>query len=413
MEKETSYIENLIKSISADKNRMLALIFSVLSAICSILYVTTIRASGIHLVFVMAMLLASVANILYLIDTEAKNKYANDIVVCGVGIMILGLILKVFKVGTVFSVVYFIGYLVYAITFLLLGLYCTRGETKAKVIKLLLLACAAWSFFEFFALSNAFIAGITWKIFRVSEAFIAISYFCLLNVVAKTEVPLAEKIGSYKKQVPSCKICVSILLVIAMVSIAIGFVVDMSKGNTTTVVTQKEVTVQKEESAKTKKSTVKSTVIPAESAPKEIEEIKIGDTVETDSFSFKLNRVELSRRVEPDNPPSYYTYYQAEAEHTYIYINASVTNKEKYAMECDGIYSVTADYDGGYEYKGFNIADDTDGDFTYANITSIEPLATLGVHCLIDCPQVVEDENKPLFITISLNNGSKYKYIIK
>ena len=413
MEKETGYIEKIVKSISADKNRMFSLIFSAISALCTILYVTTVGTSGIHFVFILAMLLSAVTNILYVIDVESKIKHADNIVVCGISLMLLGLILKVARVGIAFSIVYFIGYLVYAFTFLLLGLYCTKNDAKPKVIKILLIICTAWSLFEFFSLSSSFLVGITWKIFRLSEAFLCAGYFFLLNLIEKTEVPFFEKIGEYKKQVPSLKLCISILLILAIVFATIGFVIDMGNRTTTTVVNQKTTTQEPATTKKPKKSTVTSTVVPAETEPKPIEEIKIGDMVETDSFTFKLNKVEITRRVQPDNPPSYYTYYQAEAEHTYIYVNASVTNKEKFSLECDEIYSVTADYDGGYQYNGFNIADDNDGDFTYANITSIEPLETLGVHCLIDCPQLIEEEGKSLFITIKLTNGSKYKYIIK
>lgn len=412
MEKETGYIEKLVKSISDDKSRMFTLIFSSLSAVCTLLYLACVNASGIHLVFVLSMLLASGANILYSIDTEFKIKQSNNILVCGIGVMIIGLLLKVIRVGLTFSVIYFIGYLIYTLTFLLIGLYLTKNESRTKTINVLLIICAIWSIFEFLSLSNSYITGITWKIFRISEAFLSLGYIFLLKLIGKSEEPIADKIGEYKKQIPPLKICLIIILIIAIVSGAIGFVIDLGN-STTTVVNQKTEVEKNTETEKTKKSTVTSTVIPAETEPKEIEEIKIGDTIETESFTFQLNKVELSRRVQPDNPPSYYTYYQAETDHTYIYVNASITNKDKYPLECNEIYSVTADFDGGYTYNGFNIADDYDGDFTYANITSVEPLETLGVHSLVDCPQLVEEEGKPLFITINLNNGSKYKYVIK
>lgn len=419
MEKETGYIEKLIKNICADKNRMFSLIFNTLSVICTILYLTAVATSGIHFIFVLSMLLAAGANMVYVLSGDVKIKYADNIVVYGIALLVIGLILKVVRVGITFSIVYFTGYLVYALAFLLLCLYCTRNETKPKVIRILLIVCVIWSIYEFFSLNSTFVVGITWKIFRVSEVFLCIGYLYILRMVEKSEIPFADKVGEFKKQIPCSKICISILLIISIVSIIVGFVVDMSKVSTAAITEQKATTKNStvtqaiQATEKPKKSTVTSTVISVESEPKVIEEIKIGDTVETDGFAFKLNRVELSSYVQPDNPPSYYTYYQAESEHTYIYVNASITNKEKHPLECDEIYSVTADFDGGYTYTGFNIADDSDGDFSYANITSVEPLETLGVHCLVDCPRVVEEEGKPLFITITLKNGSKYKYTIK
>lgn len=410
---EKSYIEKLIQKIVSDKKRMVALILSALSLICTLVYLTTTIVSGTHLVFVLAMLISASANVVYLLDVENKNKYATDIGVIGIAVIFLGLVFKVVKVGLVFSLVYFIGYLGYALTFLLLGIYCTKNTVKPKIIKLLLVLCAAWSIYEFVALHNSLLVGITWRIFRVSEMLLSVSYVFFLELIAKEETPFAEKVGAYKVQVPTCKICVCILLVIAILAGGIGFVIHMNKSSITKTVTNSESAVTEKKETAAKKSTVTSTVIPAETEPAEVEEIKIGDAVETDEFTFKLERVEISRRVQPDAPPSYYTYYQAEKDHTYIYVKASISNKSKYALECDEIYSVEADFDGGYKYTGFNIADDNDGDFTYANITSIDPLATRGVHCLVDCPQIVEEEGKTLFITITLNNGYKYKYNIK
>lgn len=416
MDKETSYIEKVIKNISSDKNRMYSLIFGALSLICSLIYVVSMNLSGAHLIFVLTLIGAAAMVILYTMDAENKIKYGSDCVVFGIAVAVIGLILKVVMLGIAFSLEYWIGYSVYAIAFLMLCIYLTKNAAKPKMIKVLLLVCAVWSDFEFFYLSSSFIPGIVWKIFRFSEAFLAISYFFLLSMLTKNNISMEEKIGNYKKQIPSLKICIAILLVIAIVSGAIGMVMETTKK--TVSVENNTVTEETVEKEKPKKSTVistteSSTVVPAEEKPAEIKEIGIGDTIETSSYSLKLNKVEISRRVEPDVKPSYYTYYQAEKDHTYIYVNASVTNKEKHSLECDEIYSVTADFDGGYEYNGFNIADDYDGDFTYANITSVEPLETLGVHCLIDCPQLIEEEGKSLFITINLNDGSKYKYIIK
>ena len=121
----------------------------------------------------------------------------------------------------------------------------------------------------------------------------------------------------------------------------------------------------------------------------------------------------MSYDVMPDNPPSYYSHYTAGSGQVYIYINATVKNLQKQDVECDEIYSVTADYNNGYTYNGFNITDDSDGDFTYANITSISPLHTLGVHCLRECPAEVETSNNPLSLSINLKNGTQYKYTVR
>lgn len=149
-------------------------------------------------------------------------------------------------------------------------------------------------------------------------------------------------------------------------------------------------------------------------AKKEIKNISIGDTVTTENYEFTLNSVELTYEVKPENPPTYYTYYNAPDGKVYIYVNASVKNLSKQSVGCENIYSANADYDGGYQYQASYIADDSNGDFTYASITSIDPLETLGVHCLIECPKEVESStDKPLFVTITFKDGSKYQYHIR
>lgn len=146
---------------------------------------------------------------------------------------------------------------------------------------------------------------------------------------------------------------------------------------------------------------------------KGIPEIKLGQTISTEDYDFTLNKVELSYRVEPDYKPSYYHYYDAPENEIYVYVNASIKNKKKMSVDCDTIYTATVDYNDGYTYDGFHIADDYDGDFTYANITDIDPLQTLGVHSLISCPEEVETSDAPLFVTIKIRGGEEYKYTIR
>lgn len=144
-----------------------------------------------------------------------------------------------------------------------------------------------------------------------------------------------------------------------------------------------------------------------------IPEIKLGQTISTEDYDFTLNKVELKYRVEPDYKPSYYHYYDAPENEIYVYVNASIKNKKKMSVDCDTVYTATVDYNDGYTYDGFQIANDYDGDFTYSNITEIAPLQTLGVHSLISCPEEVESSDAPLFVTIKIRGGEEYKYTIR
>lgn len=122
----------------------------------------------------------------------------------------------------------------------------------------------------------------------------------------------------------------------------------------------------------------------------------------------------MSYDVMPETPDRYYTHYPAESGKVYIHVDADIKNTQKQSIVCDSCYDVQADYDDGYTYSGFAIAEDGgDGDFTYANISSVKPLETRGVHNLVECPQEVEESDKPLYIIITMSDGAQYRYDIR
>lgn len=172
--------------------------------------------------------------------------------------------------------------------------------------------------------------------------------------------------------------------------------------------------VSKAKEEESSKVAVESEVKAKEDVKEEIKEIKIGETVSDKSFDFTLKNVTLTYKAEPDTKPILYTYYEAKPGKVYIKVDAVIKNTGKVGLDCDEIYTVTADYNNGYPYSGFAVADDHDGDFTYASITRIDPLETLGVHYLIDCPDEVDtNTSAPLTLEITLNDGSKYSYKIR
>lgn len=134
--------------------------------------------------------------------------------------------------------------------------------------------------------------------------------------------------------------------------------------------------------------------------------INVGDTITTDTMEFTINKAELTYDVLPDNASSFYTHYEADAGNVYLHIDADVKNLAKQNLSCDSIASVVADYNNGYTYSGFTVPEDSTTGFTYANITNIKPLETLGVHFLFKCPQEVEESSNPLFVTIKPANSS-------
>ncbi len=139
--------------------------------------------------------------------------------------------------------------------------------------------------------------------------------------------------------------------------------------------------------------------------------VNVGDTITTDTMEFTIQKVELTYDVLPDDTSGFYSHYAADAGNVYLHIDADIKNLAKQNLSCDAIASLTADYNNGYTYSSFAVPEDSSTGFTYANITSIKPLETLGVHFLFKCPQEVEESSNPLFVTIEPANSSN-SYII-
>lgn len=141
----------------------------------------------------------------------------------------------------------------------------------------------------------------------------------------------------------------------------------------------------------------------------EIKEIKIGEVISTNEIELTIKKIEFSYDVLPDDTSGFYTHYPAESGSVYIHIDTDVKNLQKQNLDCSNIMEVKADYNNGYTYNGSPIPEDSQTGFTYANITSIDPLQTLGVRFLIKCPQEVEETNNPLILNFEIN-GQKYEY---
>ncbi len=143
-----------------------------------------------------------------------------------------------------------------------------------------------------------------------------------------------------------------------------------------------------------------------------VKKVSVGDKIVTNNKEITINSVDLTYNVLPDDTDGFYTHYEADSGKVYVCVDADVTNKAKQNLGCDEIGKVTADYDGGYTYAGFVIVDDSSTGFTYANITSISPLETKGIKWLIECPQEVEESEKPLFLEFTID-GEKFTHTIR
>lgn len=142
--------------------------------------------------------------------------------------------------------------------------------------------------------------------------------------------------------------------------------------------------------------------------------VNIGDVITTDNMEITINKVELTYDVLPDDTSGFYTHYEAEPGNVYLHLDLDIKNLGKQNLPCDSILSATADYNSGYTYMGSAVPEDSTTGFTYANITSIKPLQTLGVHYIFECPQEVDENENPLLITIEpQNTNSSYVLTIR
>ncbi len=142
--------------------------------------------------------------------------------------------------------------------------------------------------------------------------------------------------------------------------------------------------------------------------------IKLNDKVTKESkYEMTVVDYDFSKKVLPPNTSSFYTYYEAKEDgHQYLDIQIKYKNLDYTDIGADDVGSVSIKFDDKYEYNGFCIIEDTDRDFTYANITSIEPLTEGNLHYLIDVPDEVANGEESIVAYINIGSD-KYELKIR
>lgn len=173
----------------------------------------------------------------------------------------------------------------------------------------------------------------------------------------------------------------------------------------------------KESDGKNVEEEVKSSENKEENEP-EVEEVLTitkGNALVIDDYAeITINNNVFGKQISPPNPSSMYTYYKNEEEGE-VYLDTSISVKSLLTtgQSSDEFVDVKIIYDEKYEYKTFSTIEDRGGeDFTYTNITSIEPLKTGTLHFLASVPEQVEKDGKPLKAIITVK-GQTYEQIIR
>lgn len=120
-----------------------------------------------------------------------------------------------------------------------------------------------------------------------------------------------------------------------------------------------------------------------------------------DLCEFTVNYAELKKEVLPPNPGSFYNYYQEEDGSTYLDVSVSIKNTRTTARTADQFGVVKVICGDGYEYDTFSTIEESGGgNFTYTNITNIDPLMTGVVHYIASIPNELADDST---VSISLD----------
>lgn len=140
--------------------------------------------------------------------------------------------------------------------------------------------------------------------------------------------------------------------------------------------------------------------------------IALGETILGADYEFTLTNVTLSYEVLPPNTSSVYTSYPADSGKVYIDVSADLKNTMERNIRIDELFTVSACYDGKYQYPGFTVVGD-DNQFIWASsYTAALPLETCQAHGLIECPVEVDTSGKSVVVTIVID-GVSYEYALR
>lgn len=143
--------------------------------------------------------------------------------------------------------------------------------------------------------------------------------------------------------------------------------------------------------------------------------INLGEVVVIEDFAeIKVIKNVFAKRIDPPNPGSFFSYYEnMETDEIYLDTVISVKSLLTSARFADEFVDVKIIYDNKYEYMTFSTIEENGGsDFTYTNITSIEPLKTGVLHFIASVPAEIENDGKPLKAIITVN-GEEFEQIIR
>ena len=133
--------------------------------------------------------------------------------------------------------------------------------------------------------------------------------------------------------------------------------------------------------------------------------ISLGETYTIEGLcDFCVNYADLKKEVLPPNPDSFYTYYPEEDGSTYMDVAISIKNTRTTSRTADEFGTVKVICGNGYEYDSFSTIEESGGtNFTYTNITSVDPLETATIHYIASIPnEIADDDSQSISLKITI-----------
>lgn len=128
---------------------------------------------------------------------------------------------------------------------------------------------------------------------------------------------------------------------------------------------------------------------------------------------FFVDYSDITDDVMPPQPGDWYSHYEADDGKVYVDFCVGFKNWKTKDVGADDVMSAVLTYAGKYEYNGFSmIEEDSRGDFTYSNITSIAPLTTEYLHYLFEVPAEAETSSESIEIEFVIA-GNTYTYKVR
>lgn len=390
---EESKIDQLVKSISSDKRRAVALILFALTAVVALVYISAMSLTAVPLFYSFLLAVSAVLNILFLFDVDGKKTISADFFVFGIVLNTVGFLLRTIQLGILGSWEYFAFYLISTISLLLLLFMYSKNQGSSNLICVLLILLALYSFVRFFTIRIAFIKGISYKLFHLADAFVFVAYFMVVIMTKDKLETISAKVGNYKKQIPSMKLCISSFAVIAVISLAIGVIKQMSR----------------EKKYQTPSSSNNSIDISAESTTEEeFPEIQIdfADSIKTEDVEMSFSSYELTDEVRTS--PKTVLATDLEKDTQWFCVKGNIKNLTGNEVDISRSFHVEYVFDDKYTYGVSNLRYREDiGD------NRVSPMEKGDFVMCAPIPNEVLNSYSKCSIVIYFYNGLDYTYTFK